>query len=858
MNYLDEINSLIKILSESIQSDPNNWEIYHDRGKAYLNRGNDSYSTEDYSLAIEDFTKALGLNPDNWEIYFLRGRAFFNRGFDLVSTDDYSRAIEDSTKAIEQNPDNWEIYFLRGNAYYYLGDFLDSTDDYSLAIEDYTKAIELNPDDWALYYYRGLSKFGYSGIIGSSMEDCLYSGAIEDFSKAIRLNSDYWSIYLDRGNSYYNCGFISDSIENYSLAIEDYTRAIRLNSDDWEIYFRRGDAYYCRGMSVDNTEDFILAIEDYTKAIRLNSDYWEIYNERGKALFNLGFLLHNKKDYIWAIEDFTRAIRLNPDYWEMYYKRGNTYFNCGGKQDFFLAIKDETRALGLNPDYEEAYYVRGLSYDSISKHTECIEDLNASLYWASKHKSNLEPQLDALEHVYSTEPFNHWSWLIHLVETNKFSKGLMAKYYDLQAQLYDFLLIFKYLEYSQIELSSPKSDYLRIIPILIYHLKGCVTTYRLFDEKLDDEDTYQLTAQEYYYYIRSAFHFCKECKREMGVVSIIDDAINKLSARTDLNEEDYYYLGLIHYIQILEFRLDGADKMSLEEKALSCFNKSMGFIWSRAMVELMEHDTYSDEIKGYIQEHCNLQREIDISPLLSGNASEFLHQFDDYLHFQEITGIWPYLVSSVEYNEPIWEVFTLNECDSETLKNKLQKKSVDEIFQKVVEEKKEEGIQELTQEETEEIENDNTLSIFKSLSDKKKLISLFLEVTISSDRKNKDALFEKLRRYIYRDGKITIDEYLLLGYYYDTFKGDMIGTNLLGDTASMVSEIIKAALIVPVVLGALASIFTAHLAERNGLNLKSSLKNQYASYDNFMEFTKNISQYKQFVGDTNAYELILL
>ena len=434
----------------------------------------------------------------------------------------------------------------------------------------------------------------------------------------------------------------------------------------------------------------------------------------------------------------------------------------------------------------------------------------------------------------------------------------MAKYIDLQAQLYDFLLVFKYLEYSQIKLFSPQTDFLRIIPILIYHLKGCVTAYRLFDERLDDEDTYQLTAQEYYYYIRSAFHFCKECKREMGVDSIIDDAINKLSARTDLNEEDYYYLGLIHYLQILEFELDGSDKKALEGKALSCFNKSKGIIWSKAMVELMEHDTYSDEIKGYIQEHCNLQREIDISPLLSGNASEFLHQFDDYLHFQEITGIWPYLVSSVKYSEPIWEVFSLNERNSETLKNMLQKKSVDEIFQEVVEEKKKEGIQELAQEETEEIENDNTLSIFKSLSDKKKLINLFLEVTISSDRKNKDALFDKLRRYIYHDGKITLEEYLLLGYYYDSFKGDLLSTKLLEDTVIMLNDLFKWALKVTVVLGALASIFTSHLAERNGLNIKSSLKNQYASYDNFVEFTKNISQYKQFVGDTNAYEVILL
>ena len=736
----------------------------------------------------------------------------------MNNLDEINRRIKTFSEAILSDPENWEKYYNRGVAYQNRGDVSHSTDDYSLAIEDYTKAIELNPDNWELYRYRGYT--------------------------------------------YYVIGFVSHSTEDSSLAIKDYTKAIELNSDNWEIYYHRGNAYYNRGYDLSSTDDYSLAIDDFTKAIELNPDNWEIYQDRGNAYYGRGLLLHSNEDFSRAIEDFTKAIELNPEVWEIYHYRGGAYYNRGGlldsNEDYSRAIEDYTKAIELNPEASEIYYWRGRSYRNISKHTKCIEDINASLYWASKHKVKLEPALKPLELIYSTEPFNHWSWLIHLVETNQFSTGLMSKYIDLQAQLYDFLLVFKYLEYSQIKLFSPKYDFLRIIPILIYHLKGCVTTYRLFDEKLDDEDTYQLTAQEYYYYIRSAFHFCKECKQEMGIGSIIDDAISKLPARTDLNEEDYYYLGLIYYIQILEFGLEEDDKKALEEKSLSCFNMSKDFIWSKAMVELIEHDTYSDEIKGYIQEHCNLQREIIIKPLLSGDASEFLHQFDDYLHFQEITDIWPYLVSSVKYSGPIWEVFTLNKLDTETLKNKLHKKSVDEIFQKVVEEKKKEGIQELTQEMKEEIENDNTLSLFKRIPEKKKLINLFLEVTISGDRKNKDALFDELRRYIYHDGKITIEEYLLLGYYYDSFKGDMMETNILGDTASMVSEIIKAALIVPVVLGALASILTAHLAERNGLNLKSSLKNQYASYDNFMEFTKNISQYKQFVGDTNAYELILL
>ena len=830
MNNLDEINSKINTLSEAIKSNPDNWEIYLVRGSAYSYRGSLSDSIKDYASAIEDFTKSIELKPDNLWIYDVRGIAYNNRGFLSYSTEDSSSAIEDFTKAIE----------------------------------DFTKTIGFKPDNWEIYYQRGIA-YNKRGYLSDSTEDC--SSAIEDLTKAIELNSDNWEIYFKRGIAYDKRAYLSDSTKDCSSAIEDLTKAIGLNPDNWELhlwkgmtYFNRGTKYYQRGIISDVKEDCSSAIEDFTKAIGLNPDNWEIYLMRGRAYYNRGEILKGK-DHSLAIKDYTKAIGLNPDNREIYYYRGLAYYQRGiisdVKEDCSLAIEDFTKAIGLNQDNWEIYRLRGLAYHSISKHTECIEDINASLYLASKHKVKLKPILDKVELVYSTEPFNHWSWLICLIDTNQFSPSILAKYIDLQAQLYDFLLVFKYFEYSQIELTSHNSDFLRIIPILIYHLKGCVTSYRLFDERLDDEDTYQLTAQEYYYYIRSAFHFCKECKEEMGVQSIINYAINKLSARTDLNEDDYYYWGLIYYIQILEFGFDGEDMKALEEKALCCFNQSTGFIWSRAMVDLIENDTYSDEINRFIQEHCNLQREIDIEPLLSVNASGFLHQFDDYLHFQEITDIFPYLVSSVKYYEPIWEVFTLNEYDTATLKNKLHKKSVDEIFQKVVEEKKREGIQKLSQEEIEEIENDKTISIFVNLPEKEKVISLFLELTINSDRKNKDAFFEILRRYIYHSGKISIEEYLLLGYYYDSFKGELLSTKLLEDTVIFLKEIVKLALNFSVVLGPFESIFASHLSEKSQFNLKSTLKEYYASYDNFVEFVKNINQHKLFVGDDN-FEVILL
>ena len=392
MNNLDEINSLIKTLSEAIQSDPDNWEKCRDLASAYHNRSIVSHSAKDCSLSIENFTKAIELNPSNGMLHIGRGIAYYNRGMFSHCKEDLSLAIEDFTKVLGMIPNPGEIHYFRGLAYSSRSEFTHSKEDYSLAIEDFI------------------------------IEFCEYP-------------------------------------ENWEKA---YSALAQLHSD--------------RSRFTANAEDCSVAIGCFTEVIEKNPDNWKSYVGRGIAYSNRGVILHSKEDYSLAIKDFTKAIEKNPDDWKI-------------------------------------YYYRGCAYRSISRHTECIEDINASLYWASKHK-DIEPALNTVEQVYSTEPFNHWSWLICLVETNKFSIGLMAKYIDLQAQLYDFLLVFKYLEYSQIELSSPRPNFLRIIPILIYHLKGCVTTYRLFDERLDDEDTYQLTAQEYYYYIRSAFHFCMKCKQE--------------------------------------------------------------------------------------------------------------------------------------------------------------------------------------------------------------------------------------------------------------------------------------------------------------------------------------------------------
>jgi tetratricopeptide (TPR) repeat protein len=137
---ISEIIAPLKLKKESpktVRLDANAADHYSS-GKTKLASG-------DYSGAIADYTKAIGLDPKNAEAYYKRGEAksHFN---------DNSGAILDVDKAILLNSNDANYYTLKGNAHI-------SLRKYDLAIQDFDKAIELTPNDAYLYRRRGDAKF---------------------------------------------------------------------------------------------------------------------------------------------------------------------------------------------------------------------------------------------------------------------------------------------------------------------------------------------------------------------------------------------------------------------------------------------------------------------------------------------------------------------------------------------------------------------------------------------------------------------------------------------------------------------------------------------------------------------------
>jgi tetratricopeptide (TPR) repeat protein len=178
--------------TQAIRLDPNNYEIYVERGIVYSDM-------DDYGRALADFEQALRLN--NSAVYVSRGTTYAEMG-------DFEKAIADYTQAIRLEPNHFRMYSTRGQMYY-------KVDDFEKAIADFDQAIRLNPNVADAYMGRGLA-YAYK-------DKADFDRAIADLTQALRLNPNIGILaYFARGYAY---GMKRD----YDRAIADWEAVLRIN-----------------------------------------------------------------------------------------------------------------------------------------------------------------------------------------------------------------------------------------------------------------------------------------------------------------------------------------------------------------------------------------------------------------------------------------------------------------------------------------------------------------------------------------------------------------------------------------------------------------------------------------------------
>lgn len=119
---------------------PWNWtlsRLYRRLADAHRHLGNLYSSRQEYSAAIEGYTRAASLDPAYTYVYHSRGVLYW-REFGH-----YDRAIRDLDRVLELEPSRAEAYFNRAFAYKLQGQ-------HDRAIADFERYLELGQEDFWL------------------------------------------------------------------------------------------------------------------------------------------------------------------------------------------------------------------------------------------------------------------------------------------------------------------------------------------------------------------------------------------------------------------------------------------------------------------------------------------------------------------------------------------------------------------------------------------------------------------------------------------------------------------------------------------------------------------------------------
>jgi tetratricopeptide (TPR) repeat protein len=124
----------VNVFTELIETDPDNPDVYKNRGVAYMKLSR-------YDPAIQDFEKTKQLAPDLKGLHSNLGVAWYYKG-------EYRKAIENYDQEISLFPDSYYVYFNRAISWAELKE-----DEKSL--EDIAKTLALSPDFYLAHCLKG-------------------------------------------------------------------------------------------------------------------------------------------------------------------------------------------------------------------------------------------------------------------------------------------------------------------------------------------------------------------------------------------------------------------------------------------------------------------------------------------------------------------------------------------------------------------------------------------------------------------------------------------------------------------------------------------------------------------------------
>ncbi|OFX72784.1 MAG: hypothetical protein A2X12_08590 [Bacteroidetes bacterium GWE2_29_8] len=233
----------------------------------YLVKGNNKFSSEDYSGAIIDYSNSLLQD----------------------SLESAGQFDNDSLKTVILSKDTIKIN--KTDVYYYIAASKTHMGSFNEALSYYNKLISIDSNYTNVFYNRGVVKFylkDYKGALSDFDISIIRQPSLIESHEAktiIRMrDKKYESVIVEAGagiakssieyNLYYYRGLAKFYLYNYSEAVEDFNLAIE-NKPDFD------KAYYNRGLSFYRLSKYSEACLDWEKADNLG------YNKAGETLNEL-------------------------------------------------------------------------------------------------------------------------------------------------------------------------------------------------------------------------------------------------------------------------------------------------------------------------------------------------------------------------------------------------------------------------------------------------------------------------------------------------------------------------------------------------------------------------------------------
>lgn len=291
----------IESLDKASRLNPNNHDVFVNRGLARQALG-------DAKAAVSDFTIAMKLAPNFATAPLYRAQALAALGAGEDALADYARAGELYRLALNANPNDSQAAMMSCACFLAAGRLQDCIGAADLAIRLAPKI----PENWS---NRGAAHM----TLGNAER------ALKDFEEALRLRPAYPEAHCNRAGTLIQTGKPIEALAAYERALA----------------FRPAfpDALSGKGLALVQLGRLAEGQAACEAALRLMPQHADAWN-------NLGLAFQQSNQDAQAYDCFQNALRFNPSHADALYNRGLVSFE---RKDFLGAVRDFNQARTLKP-----------------------------------------------------------------------------------------------------------------------------------------------------------------------------------------------------------------------------------------------------------------------------------------------------------------------------------------------------------------------------------------------------------------------------------------------------------------------------------------------------------------------------